>query len=393
MAGNEHVGIRVQAARKLKGWSQQQLADSVGYSLSTVKKIEQGRRPIDRYSTLNAFARALGVEVAQLTGQPLRLSRRNREHSIVPGLRAALTVLPLEVPDGPTLAIADLRDSLAHVVATRESGRYRIFGKTMPTLLEELHRASQGPHAAVAHSLLTEALHSTAILLRRLGYLDLAYLAVLQARTAATLADDPLLGVANDWHLIELAFRTGDTARADRITHQALTRLEEHLHQPDPRALSLLGTLHLLQATAAAQHVDTSGVGDALSQATDTARRTGERDDYQTVFGPANVAIFTVATAVEMGHGAAAVDRARRIDAAAIPSRERRARYLIDVARGHGQIGRDSAALALLTQADTLAAEYVRNHLMARELTRSLVEHARTLPEGLRSMARHMDIA
>src|SRR5262249_8195445 len=50
-----------------------------------------------------------------------------------------------------------------------------------------------------------------------------------------------------------------------------------------------------------------------------------------------------------------AVDLVEAFDPASIPTKERRARYLIDVARGYAQSDRDEAALRVLVEADKLA--------------------------------------
>jgi hypothetical protein len=77
---------------------------------------------------------------------------------------------------------------------------------------------------------------------------------------------------------------------------------------------------------------------------------------------------------------------------ASIPTKERRARYLIDVARGYAQDTRDEAALRMLTEADKLAPEYVHHHVMARELVTQMIERSRALPDGLRRLAQRMTL-
>jgi transcriptional regulator with XRE-family HTH domain len=393
----ESIGKRIAEYRKLKGWSQRQLAGEAGYSVSQVEKIERGVRGIERYSTLHAFARVLGVDVTELTGEPSR-TRRQREHATVPDIRRVLTAPDVAVEDGPRRPVADLRREVEGAVACRESGRYTRFGEDFPVLLEELLRAAAigGDEAAEVCGLATELLHSGSILLRRMGYVDLAWIAAQRARSTAQTSGDPLLTVANDWHLSELHMRNGHTARAQSVAAGAIRRLEDqHLSDLSPRAFSLHGTLFLVCAMAAAVRAERPAVDTALRVAATAAERNGrDRDDFQSQFGPANVDIFRVATAVELGDGVLALRRVKQIDTDLIPSRERQARYLIDVARAYSQTGHDPSALRAIADAHKRAPEYVGNHVMGREVVGELLERERrSITPGLRTLAKKMGVA
>jgi len=61
LADDGSIGRRIARYRKVRGWSQRELARRVGYSFSQVEKIERGVRGVDRYSTLFAFTRVLEV--------------------------------------------------------------------------------------------------------------------------------------------------------------------------------------------------------------------------------------------------------------------------------------------------------------------------------------------
>jgi hypothetical protein len=310
-----------------------------------------------------------------------------------------MTAMPHGIEDGPFRSITELRTEVEASIAKRESGRYTRFGEDLPVLLEELCRAapSAGKDAAEIQGLLAEALHSGSILLRRLGYVDLSWVATQQARVAATQSNDALLLIANDWHIVEFYLRTGNTPAAVKLAEDAIRQLEENYlsGKSSARAVSLLGTFHLNRSMAAAQRVERQGVADAISaasRAADQNRR--DRDDYQSQFGPSNVAVFRVATAVEMGDGELAVRRTKAVDTNAIPSRERQARYLIDVARAYSQTRNDAIALRVISDAHKRAPEYVANHVMAREVVAELLERERrSVTPGLRTLAKRMGVA
>lgn len=59
------MGRRVRAFRKLKGYTQQELADSVGISLAVLGAVERGNRRLED-QILNKIADVLGVTVEEL---------------------------------------------------------------------------------------------------------------------------------------------------------------------------------------------------------------------------------------------------------------------------------------------------------------------------------------
>ncbi|AIQ38691.1 transcriptional regulator [Paenibacillus sp. FSL R5-0912] len=62
---NKRMGRRVRAFRKLKGYTQQELADSVGISLAVLGAVERGNRRLED-QILNKIADFLGVTVDEL---------------------------------------------------------------------------------------------------------------------------------------------------------------------------------------------------------------------------------------------------------------------------------------------------------------------------------------
>ena len=63
MAGlRTQVGLAIRHQRKMKGWSQAQLAEKIGRTVETVNKIERGLSA-PSFETLEALSRALTVPV------------------------------------------------------------------------------------------------------------------------------------------------------------------------------------------------------------------------------------------------------------------------------------------------------------------------------------------
>lgn len=62
---NKRMGRRVRAFRKLKGYTQQELADSVGISLAVLGAVERGNRRLED-QILNKIADVLEIAVDEL---------------------------------------------------------------------------------------------------------------------------------------------------------------------------------------------------------------------------------------------------------------------------------------------------------------------------------------
>ncbi|OUM95508.1 MAG: transcriptional regulator [Thermobacillus sp. ZCTH02-B1] len=68
---NDHLALRIRAFRKLKGLTQQQLADRMGVSVAVLGSLERGtRRPDSRL--MMRIAESLGIDYDELTGNEQR---------------------------------------------------------------------------------------------------------------------------------------------------------------------------------------------------------------------------------------------------------------------------------------------------------------------------------
>lgn len=73
-------GRKLAELRRSRGWTQSFFADQIGFSVETVKKLEQNSRGSTRLGTLNTIAQALDVPLTVLleSASPLRELRRRR---------------------------------------------------------------------------------------------------------------------------------------------------------------------------------------------------------------------------------------------------------------------------------------------------------------------------
>jgi transcriptional regulator with XRE-family HTH domain len=64
---NDHLALRIRAFRKLKGLTQQQLADRMGVSVAVLGSLERGTRRPDS-KLMQRIAETLGIDYDELTG-------------------------------------------------------------------------------------------------------------------------------------------------------------------------------------------------------------------------------------------------------------------------------------------------------------------------------------
>jgi hypothetical protein len=135
---------------------------------------------------------------------------------------------------------------------------------------------------------------------------------------------------------------------------------------------------HLLAAQLAGRNGHPGDADIHLAEAADLAHATGERNTLRWHFGPANVAAWSLAIAVERGEGPG---YAERLDADPVrpASAGRRSRLHLDLAHGYAQAAgdRDSEAIRHLDTADRIAPTRIRNDPIARDLVIVLDRRAR----------------
>src|SRR5580700_9670425 len=116
------------------------------------------------------------------------------------------------------------------------------------------------------------------------------------------------------------------------------------------------------------------------------ARLSEGRNDYNTEFGPANVGLYEIAVAVELGDAGRALRAAATVDTAGL-SAERRARMLIDTARAHAQRRQVTEAVTALREAEEITPEQVRSHELSRLLVSDLLTMQDPPANDLRDLA------
>lgn len=374
------LGRKIAAERRRRGLSQPELARMIDRSVAWVSQVERGVRKVDRMSVLETLATALDIPLAELAAEAPVVAAVTEEAPGAAGLRLVLSgVYSLRAllngrHDPPALVDLGARTGTAWELT--HAGRYTELASLLRGLVPDLETAARAlPEAdrAEASELMATTYQACSAALAKLGEPEAAWIAADRAMAAAERAGNPLLVAAGAFRLVFvfLAARHYDQAEETaRTTADALKRLAS---DGDPQATSLWGGLTLQRAVIVARLNDPDSAYRHLEQASQAAARLGEgRNDYNTEFGPANVAVHEIAVAVELGDAGRALRAAATVDATGL-SAERQARMLIDVARAHAQRRQVTEAIAAVTEAEQISAELVRSHEQVRQLVSDLL--------------------
>ena len=156
----------------------------------------------------------------------------------------------------------------------------------------------------------------------------------------------------------------------------------------------MYGTLLEVAAYTAAVDGNHGAAAEYLGEATVTADRLGHDANHRfTAFGPSGVILYQVSVAQVIGDCGAAIEHARKLRPAMIPTAERQGRYWIDVARAYHQWGKPEPCYRALLFAERAAPAEVSYrppvHRMTKDLLRA--DRRRSLP-GLRSFAHRIGV-
>ncbi|WP_416986138.1 transcriptional regulator [Streptomyces sp. T028] len=347
--------------------------------------------PVDRSSLITAFAEALHIAPSELTGQPFAPvdPSASAAHEAIPALRLTLMGITMATPPDrrpPQVPAAVLADRVARANQLYHAAEYGALAAGLPTLLASLHagvEAAEGPARHELLRLLADAYHpACTLLLKNLGYTDLAFIAVTRAAEAIAELDDPVYSALSGFFHTHVLMSAGSPTQALARATAAANALETHLNSPD--AYALLGELHLISATSLTQDRHRAGSTRAeeirghLAEAADIAGRTGETRAHHLNFGPTNVGIHQVSLNTELGLHGEAVTAGHGVRPEALAEAPgRQAAFHADLGRSLAHLrGREADAIASLLTAEEIAPQRIH----ASAPVRSIVEYLNDRP-------------
>lgn len=278
---------------------------------------------------------------------------------------------------------ATLRREVDRAKQAFQSCRYAHLGRLLPDLLATAQAcvAAATVDRLTVLALQSEALHVTTSMLLKFGRRDLALISADRALTAARESQDALTTAGAARILAHATFAAGHPKTAAMLATQAAQRLDDPASYESADYQSVYGALLLRGAIAAARDADRDTTATLLDEADTMAQRLGTDANHRwTAFGPTNVKVHRVATAVELGDAGHAIAVARTIRWDAINVVERQAALWVDLGRAFGQWRKDDEALRALLTAERLAPEEVRTRPAVRALVEDLWFRQRRTP-------------
>jgi transcriptional regulator with XRE-family HTH domain len=397
------LGERVAELRRRLGMSQKDLATELGRSESWVSQVERDVLPVERVSTIQRLAEALGASAQDLRPETVAADHRPAVRDEMEALRLTLTGHPalgtlLGTAAVPTRPVEALEADVIEAWLLTHVSQFGLLAASLSPLLTDLEgavRAAKGKQRTKLALLLTSSYQAAAAAFARQDQADAAWLAADRATRWAEEAGDPLAAVASGFRMGHafLALRRYD--QAEYVATRVIGDLRPLVDAPtaEPEALSLYGAMHLLLAVVHAREGDRGATHSAIVVARQIAERLGvDRNDYNTEFGPTNVELHAISTSADLGDAGEAIERAGTVDATGL-SVERQTRLAIDLARAHAQRRHVGEAVAALLRAEQLATEQVHRNDVVRQVTRDLLNVAgRRATTDLLDFARRLGV-
>lgn len=388
------IGERIAFYRKRRGYTQAVLAGLVGRSTDWLAKAESGRRQPPRIDMLSELARVLRVPLGDIVGQPV-LTEDDKQQDDVPAVRDALmsprrlsrllfgpeSEAQLPVP-GPAAQLVEQRWN------DYQSGYLGTVIAALPGLLQAAQELEdRGTRSASERrdcwAVSARTHHLAATTLAKIGESDISWLAAERAMRAADESGDPLVlasAARSGTHALLANGRYDDALELGNTTSAWLSA---RVDASDPAALSLLGTMHLRAAIAAARHQDRATATSLLDRAEALADQLGSDENYwQTSFGPTNVLLHRLSAELDLDNISYVIERGQ-VDVDHMPS-ERAVTHRIDYARALSIANRGEEAFAELRKAERTSPQLVRNNPRVRDTLRDLIKRS-PVTSGTRS--------
>jgi transcriptional regulator with XRE-family HTH domain len=441
------AGATVRAARQASGLTLAELGQRCGYSASQISRYERGIQPLTDITLLRRFASALEIP-PQILGlipvnstqlgqhaDPKDLAVCSRGPSVNRGFpsesgddpvrrrellaraaglagAAALGIPAIgraQLLTDPRTGLDDLlygstgaapaslpavRAAVTQARAHFQAARYELLTATLPRLIATAaatRDSADGDDRAAASTLLAGAYIVAANFVIKLNDDPFAWALADRALQAAQAGNNPLTAAEGRRVVATVLRRTGRPAQARDLLISAAHDIEPGSHA-SPDQLAAYGTLLETAAYTAAVDGNRRAAAELIGEAETTAARFSRDANHRSAaFSPTHVALYQVSIAQVLGDSGTAIEHARTIRTADIPTPERQGRYWVDVARAWHQWGKPEACYRALLAAERAAPAEVRYRPPVHRMTEDLLRAgARGSLPGLRDFARRV---
>ncbi|MCP2318432.1 Transcriptional regulator, contains XRE-family HTH domain [Nocardia amikacinitolerans] len=381
---DHYVGQQVHVIRRRRGMSQQLLADLVGLSRGAIAKYENGERPVDSRKVLHALALALDVNIGDLTGHDHDRFDRSVErfHTAVPDIETAIWTAGNVTQTERPRSLDQLTQDVTRATQLRIACDYASLGPMLAPMLNDCYRHTRdakGAEQERAWDILAAIAHTTAAALKARGYPALSWTATQEADKAAEHVGGTAAFASAAFNRSQVLFaRPGSWSAALECVESTADRLES-----DARMKGEIETLGMLHLQASLVTSALGGDPNAhLDEAANQARRLATAQAGTSIlrnptFGPANVELWRMSSAMERREPGETLELASRLNPETLPAAGRRAQYFIEVGRAHALRRDYRQSLNALLRAEHAAQQHVRGMSIVRELVGHMMRKAR----------------
>lgn len=382
--GADGPGQAVAAARKARGLTQEELARRAAISLSLLRKVERGARPLTPGARA-ALDSALGAAPPAADDGP---AAPERVAEAIPRLREAMDAYDIP-PDLPHAIrpVAELRRLTSSATAWRLSSQYAKLAGLLPGLITDLTANalnSAGHEQEQAFGLLALAYRAADAIADKHGRHDMSGRATELIRWAAARSASPHMEMMSTYVRAELFF-SGQHARS------GLRVIDSTASGPapggDPGLLAMRGALCMRGAVLAGRAGMPGEAADRLAQAQAIAQQVPEGVYHGTAFGPASVRVHELALAVETRDVSRAVRLAGQWQPPPALPAERRSHFHIEAARAYCWAGNREQSITELWHARRAAPQHARCNPAVSETIGLLIRGSRKPPPALLRLA------
>jgi transcriptional regulator with XRE-family HTH domain len=391
------VGARIREFRAIRNLSLAELGRLAHVSTSQLSRIELGDQPASP-SVLAAAARALGVTVSVLYGQPyIHMLQKDQLDILLGPITSALD--SWDIPDDslPPLTLDEISTRTSAVAKRRAAGEFGEVANALPELIALLSVATQdaapGRDRERAHNMLAEVCRTTAIVAYRLGWMGLARQALARMAASAPLSGDPRQVAVERYERAQMTH--AEASRPDRgvaLVRQAIRDLDD---DGEPSTLAVRGTLLLRASALSAAAGDETGAAGWLGQARELAEAAAAADAaedlpgarYALAFGELNVKLGELDLALHRDEHEEALRIATGVHWPEDYQPTRVAGFLIRRAGAEAWTAKPAKALESLQKARSAAPQLTRYHPEVHETVGTLLRARQRAADPLREFA------
>ncbi|MFJ2093103.1 helix-turn-helix domain-containing protein [Streptomyces sp. NPDC087901] len=380
------TGDRIKEHRRRARLSQRELSERIPYSYSLLNQVECGARVASAAFTA-AVAAALGIDTTFLTGPShVTDTQHGRLAALVRPIRESLALYDLAPGERtPARPVAELVLDADRLCQEVRATHLREAARALPDVIGDLTLAATTAPTTETWRALASTYRTAHDLAVKLGFPDLAVVALDRMGWAADRASDPCLAAIRQYR------RALGHAEAEQGLGRRLVEAGQALvaDQTTREGLAVAGQLHLGASAVAARAGDSGAVEQHIAAARELADRVGGEapEVHWLSFGQMNVTLHEMGAAITMRRYDDALGQARAVKLPPATLTSRRSRYLVDRALVEMETGHLDASLRHLAAARRTAPEQTRYHPRTRETVTGLLHTSRRTSDALVGMA------